>query len=177
MSLCRAAITASLLIAFSAAASAMSAKEKRAVQQAKVSLRQAIEIAQQEVRGGLLVDADAATVSGKVGYAIELLKDHLYDVRIDMDDGSILSIVQRRVPPKDWQQMAVVEQAGISLQEAIGLAESTVSGGQLISADVTTRRGKPIWDIALQKDGRVRTVLIDPASGLLKTARRDRRSD
>src|SRR5687768_17735829 len=78
---CRLGVTAaSVLIGFGSGASAMSLKERAAVQRAQVTLRQAIAIAQREVPGGLVVDADAATVADEVSYAIEVLKDSLYDV-------------------------------------------------------------------------------------------------
>jgi uncharacterized membrane protein YkoI len=171
----RVTVAAGLLIGFAVSASAMSAKEIAAAHQAKLTLRQAIVIAQREVPGSLLVDADVATVGGKMSYAIELLKDGLHDVRINMADGTILRIIQKRVHPKDWKTMAAVEHAAIKLLDAIGLAENEVAGARLISADVTTRRGKPIFDIRLQHDGRLRTVLIDPASGsVMKIARSDR---
>jgi hypothetical protein len=87
---------------------AMSAKEKAAVQQAKITVHQAIAIALLEAPGGLLIDADAATVDGKVSYGIEILKDSLYDIRIDMH-GSVLRVFQRRVHSKDWKGLAGVD--------------------------------------------------------------------
>jgi Peptidase propeptide and YPEB domain len=164
---------ASVLIGFGPGASAMSAKEKAAVQQAKVTLRQAIAIAQREVPGSLVVDADAVTLSDKVSYAIEVLKDQLYEVRIDLDTGSVLAVVKKRIHPKDWKDLAAVEQAAINLGDAVSVANSIVSGGTLIAADVRTARGsKSLWRINVEKDGLV-AIDIDPATGgVLKVALR-----
>ena len=119
---CRLGVTAaSVLISFGSGASAMSVKERAAVQGAKVTLRQAIAIAQQEVPGGLFIDADATTVGDGVSYAIEVLKDSLYEVRIDMKDGSVLAVLQRRVHPKDWKTLAGAEQGEMSLVDAISV--------------------------------------------------------
>ncbi len=143
----------------------MSVKERAAVQRAQVTLRQAIAIAQREVPGGLVVDADAATLADEVSYAIEVLKDSLYEVRIDMKDGSVLAVLQRRVHPKDWKTLAGAEQGGKSLVDAISLAENLVPGGTLVAADLrTTRGGKATWHIDVEKDGRL-AIDVDPATG------------
>jgi uncharacterized membrane protein YkoI len=150
----------------------MSPQEKAAVLQAKVTLRQAIAIAEQEIPDGLVVDADAATVRGRVAYAIEVLKSGgLHEVQIDMADGRVRRVVQRRIHPKDWNKMAAVERAGLNLQGAISVAEQNLSGGTLIAADVTTSQGKPTWDINLEKDG-LHSVFIDPATGSVLKVRR-----
>ena len=166
MSLFRTTVTAAgLLIAFIDGLSAMTVSEKAAVQGARITLSEAISIAQRAVPGGLIVDADAATVGGKVSYSIEILKDRLYDVRIDLDDGTVLMLLKKRPHPREWKKLAAVEEAAVSLQDAIGLAEENLPGGNLISADVANRRDKPTWDINLEKDGNLHTMRIDAASG------------
>jgi uncharacterized membrane protein YkoI len=154
------------------AAPAKSAKEMAALAQAKVTLLEAIVTAQKEVPGSWLVDADVATVKGKVSYSIEVVKDGIHAVRVDLDNGRVLNVVRRRVPPKDWKQMAAVESAEIGLLEAIGIAERKFPGGKVVSADVKTRQRSVRWDINIEKDG-LHVVHVDPENGaVLKVARK-----
>jgi uncharacterized membrane protein YkoI len=154
------------------AASAKSAKEMAALGKAKVTLLEAIVTAQKEVPGSWVVDADIAMVKGKVTYSIEVVKDGLHAVRVDLDDGRVLNVVRRRVPPKDWKQMAAVESAEIGLLEAIGIAERKFPGGKVVSADVKTRNRSVRWDINIEKDG-LHLVHVDPENGaVLKVARK-----
>jgi uncharacterized membrane protein YkoI len=151
----------------------MSSKEKAAVKQAKVTLQQAIAAAQREVPGSLVVDADAVTFGDKVSYAIEVLKDSLYEVRIDLDDGSVLAVVQRRVHPKDWKDLAAVEQAAINLVDAVSVADNVTSGGKMIAADVrTTSQGKATWHINVEKQGLLAIDIDTATGGVLKVAMR-----
>ncbi len=154
------------------AASAKSAKEMAALAQAKVTLLEAIVTAQKEVPGSWVVDADIAMVKGKVSYSVEVVKDGLHAVRVDLDEGRVLNVVRRRVPPKDWKQMAAVESAEIGLLEAIGIAEQKFPGGKVLSADVKTRKHSVRWDINIEKDG-LHVVHVDPENGaVLKVARK-----
>jgi uncharacterized membrane protein YkoI len=153
-------------------ASAKNAKEMAALQQAKVTLHEAIGVAQREVPGSWVVDADIATVKGKVSYSIEVVKDGLHAVRVDLENGRVLNIVKRRIPPKDWKQMAAVEAAEINMFDAIAIAEGKFPGGKVVSADVKTRSGRVRWDINIEQDG-LHVVHVDPESGsVLKVARK-----
>jgi uncharacterized membrane protein YkoI len=71
-------------------ASAKTAREMAALGQAKITLQEAIRIAQREVPGGWVVDADIAVVRGQGTYTIEVVKDGLSAVRVDLQSGRIL---------------------------------------------------------------------------------------
>jgi uncharacterized membrane protein YkoI len=153
-------------------ASAKSANEMAALQQAKITLHEAIGVAQREVPGSLVVDADIATVKGKVSYSVEVLKDGLHAVRVDLDSGRVLSVAKKRIPPQDWKAMAAVEAAAINMFDAIAIAEATIPSGRVVSADVKTRSGRVRWDINIEKDG-LHVIHVDPESGgVLKVARK-----
>ena len=161
-----------LVSAMVGGASAKNAKEMAALQQAKVTLHEAIGAAQKEIPGSWVLDADIATVKGKVSYSIEVVKDGLHAVRVDLDDGRILNVVKRNIPPKDWKQMAAVEAAEINMFDAIAIAEGKFPGGKVVSADVKTRSGRVRWDINIEQDG-LHVVHVDPESGsVLKVARK-----
>jgi uncharacterized membrane protein YkoI len=149
-----------------------STKEMAAVAQGKVTLQEAIETARREIPGGWVVDADIATLKGKVSWAIELVKDGVHAVRVDLENGRILNVVRRRVHPKDWKQMAAVERAEVNLLDAIAIAETKLPGGKIVSADVKTRQGSVLWDINIERDG-LHVIQIDPENGeVLKVSRK-----
>jgi uncharacterized membrane protein YkoI len=152
--------------------SAKSARETAALAQAKITLKEAIGTAQREIPDSWVVDADITTVEGKVSYSIEVVKDGLHAVRVDLDDGHVLNVVHRPVPPKEWRQMAAVEGAQVSLLDAIAIAEKQLPGGNVVSADAKTRNGIVRWDINIDKDG-VHVVYVDPETGeVVRVARR-----
>ncbi len=69
---------------------AMNAKQMAAFQQAKITLQDAVGIAQREVPGGWIVDADIAVVKGQGTYTVEVVKERVYAVRVDLQNGRVL---------------------------------------------------------------------------------------
>jgi uncharacterized membrane protein YkoI len=144
---------------------AMSAKEMVALQEAKVTLQDAIVTAQQQVPGGRVIDADIGAVKGgKVTYAIKILKDGEHLVRVDPQNGAVLSKSNRVISPKDWKDMARIEQAKVTMAEAVVTAASKLPGGKLASAGVKEERGNIRYQIDIVTDG-VHVVEIDPEDG------------
>jgi uncharacterized membrane protein YkoI len=153
-------------------ASALSAKELSALQEAKVTLQEAIATAQQQVPSGRVIDADIGTVKGgKISYAIKILKDGEHLVRVDPQSGVVVSKSSRVISPKDWKDMARVEEAKVTMTEAVAIADSKLPGGRIASAGVKEERGKVRYQIDIITDG-VHVVEIDPEDGrVLKIAK------
>jgi uncharacterized membrane protein YkoI len=151
--------TIAVLLALGAVASggdfawAKSERELLAIKQAKVTLPEAIAVAQREVPGGRVIDADIVSIRGTMSYAIEILKDGIHVVRIDLQKGAVLKRSVRRVPARAWKLMAMVEAAKVTLTDAIGLAEASLPGGTVASADVSIRRSGPRYVVDIEKDG------------------------
>ena len=143
---------------------AMSVKQIAAFQQAKITLQDAVGIAQREVPGGWIVDADIAVVKGQGTYTVEVVKERVYAVRVDLQNGRVLETVRRRIPPKDWKPMAVVEGAPVGLLDAVTIAEKTFPGAKIVSADVKIRRGSVRWGVTIDDNG-LYTVDVDPEKG------------
>jgi uncharacterized membrane protein YkoI len=149
------------IFAFGAGASstcAKTAKEMAAFGQARISLQEAIRIAQQEVPGGWVIDADIAVVRGQGTYTIEVVKDGLSAVRIDLENGRILETLPKRVPPKDWRPMAAAEGAGVNILDAIAIAEKSFPGARAVSADLKIRQGSVRWGVNIKDNG---LLLVD----------------
>lgn len=58
----------------------------------------------------------------------------------------------------------VAQRGGVSLQQAVALAQERYSG-QVVRAETVARGGRQVHEIRLLDDGRVRTVRIDAQSG------------
>jgi len=69
--------------------------------------------------------------------------------------------------------LAHAQPAAVPLRQAVAAAERLV-GGKAFDAELETRRGQPVYEISLVKDGRAVEVEIDPATGRL--IRQDRRA-
>jgi uncharacterized membrane protein YkoI len=134
-------------------AQAKSEKELLAIKQARVRLPEAIAVAQREVPGGRVIDADIVRIRGAMSYAIEILKDGIHIVRIDLQNGGVLNKSFRRVPARSWKQMAMVEAAKVTLVDAIFLAEAALPGGVVASADISMTRSGPRYVVDIEKDG------------------------
>ena len=68
------------------------AQERSALQTAKITLGEAIAAAEKEVPGGKVVDAEVDIVNGAASYVVEIDKDGLQTVRVDLETGKALKV-------------------------------------------------------------------------------------
>jgi uncharacterized membrane protein YkoI len=69
------------------------AQERAALQNAKITLSEAIAAAEKEVPGGKVIDAEVDIVNGAASYVVEVDKDGLQTVRVDLETGKALKVV------------------------------------------------------------------------------------
>jgi uncharacterized membrane protein YkoI len=69
------------------------AQERAALQNAKITLSEAIAAAEKEVPGGKVMDAEVDIVHGAASYVVEIDKDGLQTVRVDLETGKALKVV------------------------------------------------------------------------------------
>ena len=69
-----------------------SAQERAALQNAKITLSEAIAAAEKEVPGGKVIDAEVDIVNGAASYVVEIDKDGLQTVRVDLETGKALKV-------------------------------------------------------------------------------------
>ena len=79
-----------------ASADKKDAAQREAVRQAKVSLADAIAIAQKTIPDGKVVDTDVETVKGVVQYAIDIDKDGVKTVFVDIQTGNVIRTVSKK---------------------------------------------------------------------------------
>jgi uncharacterized membrane protein YkoI len=68
------------------------AQESAALQNAKITLSEAIAAAEKEVPGGKVIDAELDIVNGAATYVVEIDKDGLQTVRVDLETGKALKV-------------------------------------------------------------------------------------
>jgi uncharacterized membrane protein YkoI len=85
-----------------ASADKKDAAEREALRQAKISLNEAIAIAQKAVPGGTVIDTDLETTRGVVQYAIEIDdRDGIKKVFIDLQTGDVTRTVSKKQDDDD----------------------------------------------------------------------------
>jgi uncharacterized membrane protein YkoI len=172
--------TGALFVALSLGASldpalAKSKRETTALLEAKVTLSDAISVAQKKIPGGKPVDADLVTTrDGNVIYSVELVKDdahNLHKVSVDMQNGSVIEVAQKAVAAKDLNRVKAVEQAKLAMIEAIAIAEKRFPGGIIAAAEAKPRSGQVVYVVDIEKNG-LHVVHVDPNSGHVLSAAR-----
>jgi uncharacterized membrane protein YkoI len=150
-----------LVCGWEVAASSKREREMLALLGAKVTLVEAIAIAEKDIPGGRVIDADVASAGGRMSYAIEILTDRLQVVRVDLHHGAVLSKSLKRVPSKAWKELAAAAEAKVLLADAIAIAEKAVPAGKLLSAEVSNRGGVMGYVVHMAKDAAVSAVHVD----------------
>jgi uncharacterized membrane protein YkoI len=154
---------------------AKSKRETAALLEAKVMLSDAISVAQKEIAGAKPVDADLVTTKdGKVIYSIELVKDdahNLHKVSVDMQNGSVIEVTQKNVAAKDLKRVKAVDQAKVTMAEAIALADKRFPGGIIAAAEAKPRGGQVVYVVDIEQNG-LHVVHVDPDSGRVLSAAR-----
>ncbi len=156
------------------AAAANNGDEVKALHNAKLSLTDAIKIAEKE-GNGKAVDAEIDAKSGQAQYAVEVLSSDgkkLTEYKLDADTGKILGTsnesvekVFTRVKPQDLQN------AQTSLAGAIRAAEQK-AGGKVIDAETEGSGAKLRYDLKVAKaDGTTEKVKIDGTTGKVASAK------
>lgn len=70
------------------------AQERAALQAAKITLSEAIAAAEKEVPGGKVIEAEVDVENGVAGYFIEIEKDGVQTVLVDMQTGQASKIAE-----------------------------------------------------------------------------------
>ena len=152
---------------------AKSKREAAALLEAKVTLSDAISVAQKDIRAGKPVDADLVTTKdGKVVYSIELAKDdvhNLHKVSVDMQNGSVIEVTRKNVAAKDLNRVKAVEHAKVTMGEAIAIAAKQFPGGIIAAAEAKSRRGQVVYVVDVEQNG-LHVVHVDLESGRVLSA-------
>lgn len=152
-----AALMSAGALTFAGAAYSQQEGDAVALQNAKVSLSQAIDAAKAET-GGTAVEAEFEAGRGKAFYELDLIAadGSEIEVRVDAETGDVvLAEVDRDERDGDDEDEAVITLAALNglnmtLEEAILRAE-TEAGGQAIEAELELEDGQAAFEVELLK--------------------------
>ncbi len=138
---------------------------QRATTAAKVSLVQAIEIAEREVTGGKAVEVELDWKRGGPRIEVELVVgDNWKEVAIDAVSGRVLKVLDERADdPDDREELKRdkenLQAATVGFADAIARTEKE-AGGKAVDVELTSSQGKPAYKVKLLVDNKLATVRV-----------------
>ncbi len=142
-----------------------------AIAKSKISLEQAIAIAQKTVKGDLIsaefdqndyIEGDEFEIKSISG-------DTEYEVKIDASTGKVLKTKQEKLDQDDIAEYNAMKQAQISLIQAMQKATQSVSG-KVLEAEFDLSNGIPAYEVELAKGMQIHKLLIDSMTGNLMSS-------
>ena len=140
--------------------------EAVAAAQSKISLEQAIVIAQKTIKGDV-VSADFVQHDHSAGgdYDINIVASNTeYEVKVDANSGKVLSSKREKLDKKDIAEYNAMKKSETSLNQAIKKANQSVKG-KVIEAGFDMDFGKPAYKIEIIKGTQVHKVVVDSMTG------------
>ena len=148
--------------------------EAMAAVQSKVSLEQALNIAQKTVKGDIVsagFDQNDYLAGGK--YEVKIIANNTeYEVDIDADSGKVLKTKQERLDNKDRAEHKAMKQAKVSLNQAMKTAARSV-GGTVFEAEFDNDYGQSVYEIKVAKGNQTHKIVIDAMTGKVISTRLD----
>ena len=149
--------------------------EATAITKSKISLEQAITIAQKKITGTVVsaeFDRNDYASGGK--FEVKSIANNTeYEVEIDANSGKILRTKQERLDAEDIAEYSVMKQSKLSLLQAMKKATQTVNG-KVTSADFDVKNSRPVYDIEVLKSTQEYDIVIDGITGRVLSNQLDR---
>ena len=137
-----------------------------AIATSKISLEQAIAIAQKNMSGDLVsaeFDQNDYLSGGKFEVK-SISNDTEHEIKIDASNGKILKTKLEKLDAEDLAEHEAMKQAKISLIQAMQQATQAVNG-KVIEAKFDLEDGKPMYDIEIAKGTQIYDLMIDSMTG------------
>ena len=149
-----------------------------AIAKSKISLEQAIVIAQKTVKGDLIsaeFDQNDYMTGGE--YEIEFVVNGMeHEVKIDASTGTVLKTKQEQMDQDDIAEYNAMKQAQITLTQAMRQATQSDNGkmnGKIIEAKFDVDNGMPAYEIEIAKGMQIHKLVIDSTSGQVISSQLD----
>lgn len=144
----------------------MKTSDAAAIAKSKISLNQAIIIAQKVAKGDLIsaeFDQNDYGAGGK--YEIKFVSNGMEnEVKIDADTGKILKTKQEGMDQDDIEEYNAMKKSGLSLTQAMQQATKTIPG-KIIEAEFDFDHGVPTYKIEIAQSSQVHKLVIDSNKG------------
>ncbi|MFZ2843042.1 PepSY domain-containing protein [Psychrobacter sp.] len=145
-----------------------------AISKSKISLEQAIAIAQKTVKGDL-TSAEFDQNDYMEGGEFEIksiASDTEYEVKIDASTGKVLKTKQEKLDQNDIAEYNALKQAQFSLIQAMQKATQSVSG-KVLEAEFDFDNGIPAYEIELAKGMQIHKLVINSMTGQVISSQLD----
>jgi uncharacterized membrane protein YkoI len=131
----------------------------------RVRIRDAIAIAETRAEGAKAIDIDFEEESDHIAYRVKTYeRNEIWTGTIDASTGEIIGVGAitpvANLQQKEKAELAALEASGMSLSEAIAIAEQ-YGVGSAVSAGLEDRNGKLIFAVAVATDDTLNEVMVE----------------
>ncbi|SLJ84689.1 PepSY domain-containing protein [Psychrobacter sp. DAB_AL43B] len=149
-----------------------------AIAKSKISLEQAIVMAQKTVKGDLIsAEFDQNDYMAGDEFEVKFIDgDMEHEVKIDASSGKILKTKQEKLDAEDLAEYKALKQAKISLTQAMQKATQSDNGkmnGKIIEAEFDFDNGIPAYEIEMAKGVEIHKLVIDSINGQVISSQLD----
>ena len=140
--------------------------EVEAVSQSKVSLEQALNLANKMVKGDIIsADFDQEDRIENSHYDIKIItNNNEQEVSVNANTGKVSKGDTERLDKEDLAEYKAMKQAKVSLSQAIKKANQTLKG-KVLEVEFDMDFGKPVYKVEIGKGNQVHKVVIDSMTG------------
>lgn len=158
----------------SASQAATSMSEIAAASQSKISLEQALTLANKAVKGDIIsVDFDQEDRAENSHYDIKMIaNNNEQEVRVNANTGKVTKDETERLDKEDLAEYNTMKQAKVSLSQAIKNANKTLKG-TVLEAEFDMDFGKPVYKVEIGKGNQVHKVVVDSMTGKITSSQVD----
>lgn len=137
-----------------------------AIAQSKLTLAQAIAIAQKTVKGNVVsAEFDQEDHGATSEFEVKLVKgDTEYEIKIDASTGKVTKAEQERMDADDLADYKTMQQAKVNLNQAMQNATQKYPG-KLLEAEFDMEKGQAVYKIKIAQGTQVQKVVIDANTG------------
>ncbi|MDE4453958.1 PepSY domain-containing protein [Psychrobacter sp. DAB_AL62B] len=145
-----------------------------AIAKSKISLEQAIAMAQKTVKGDLIsAEFDQNDYVTGDEFEVKFIDgDMEHEVKIDASSGKILKTKQEKLDAEDLAEYEALKQAKISLTQAMQKATQSING-KIIEAEFDFDNGIPAYEIEMAKGVEIHKLVIDSINGQVISSQLD----
>ena len=162
------------MASISASQAATSMNEITAASQTKISLEQALTLANKAVKGDIIsADFDQEDRAEDSHYDIKIIANsNEQEVRVNASTGKVTKDETERLDKDDLAEYNTMKQAKVSLSQAIKNANKTLKG-TVLEAEFDMDFGKPVYKIEIGKSNQVHKVVVDSMTGKITSSQVD----
>lgn len=153
---------------------ATSVSEITAAAQSKISLEQALMLANKAVKGNIVsADFDQEDRTANSHYDIKIIaNNNEQEVSVNATTGKVTIDETERLDNEDLAEYNIMKQAKVSLSQAIRNANQSLTG-VVLEAEFDMDDGQPVYKIEVGKGNQVHKVVVDSMTGKITSSQID----